>query len=87
MKHQIILNICLSAFFIYLAFHQVNYEELRSALDTFEMAYLLPMVMVSAVIQLVKSYRWREILLPLKPLSLETVYVANCVGFAAINLL
>jgi len=86
-KQKIILNVCLSACFIYLAFRQVNYQELKVTLGAFEKVYLFPMILVSGAIQLVRSYRWREILRPLKPLGLGTVYVVNSVGFAAINLL
>ncbi|RMF98479.1 MAG: UPF0104 family protein [Candidatus Schekmanbacteria bacterium] len=86
-KKGFIIGILISAFFIYLAISRVAYSELKSALQSCNYYYLIPMFALSVILQLFKSLRWKLILNPIKRIRLAMVYYVHCIGFMGINIL
>jgi len=86
-KANIIAGTLIGALFIWLAFRGTDFSTLGSSFRSADYRYLLPAVLLSALVQLLRSYRWGVILEPLKKIDQWSLFSVTSVGFMAISLL
>jgi uncharacterized protein (TIRG00374 family) len=86
-KANIIAGALIGAIFIWLAFRGTDFSTLGSSFRSADYRYLVPAVLLSVMVQLVRSYRWGVILEPLKKIDQWSLLSATSVGFMAISLL
>ncbi len=86
-KANIIAGSLIGALFIWLAFRGTDFSTLGSSFRSADYRYLVPAVLLSIMVQLVRSYRWGVILAPLKKIDQWSLLSATSVGFMAISLL
>ncbi|MCB2214176.1 flippase-like domain-containing protein [bacterium] len=78
-------GLIISAVFLYLAFREINYQDLWSALRSINLWWLIPGLAVYFVGVLVRAWRWQYLLKPLKPISLKTLFPVINIGYMGNN--
>jgi hypothetical protein len=86
-KANIIAGTLIGGIFIWLAFRGTDFSTLGSSFRSADYRWLIPAVLLSVMVQLVRSYRWGVILEPLKKIDQWSLLSATSVGFMAISLL
>lgn len=86
-KVNIILGSLIGLLFVWLAFRGTDVEGLKSSFSTVNYRYLIPVVILSVVVLVLRSYRWGVILKPLEKIAQWPLFSITAVGFMAINLL
>ena len=79
------LGIIISAAFLYLAFKEINFAELWETLRQTQVIWLLPGLGIYFVGMLVRAWRWRFLLKPLKPISIRTLFPIINIGYMGNN--
>jgi glycosyltransferase 2 family protein len=75
----------ISAIFLYLAFREINYEELWETLREIRVIWLLPGLIVYFLGVLVRTWRWQYLLKPLKKVSIKTLFPIINIGYMGNN--
>ncbi len=88
-KLNILISSLLLALFLYLAFRNVNLSELASILKSTNYLYVFIGMTLGAVGgTIVRSYRWRVLLHPVKPnISFRSLFSSTAVGYMLNNLI
>ena len=86
-KVNILLGILVSLFFIWLAFRGTDVAGIKSSFKTVNYLYLIPVLFLTIIVQILRSYRWGVILEPLEKINQWTLFSITAVGFMAISLL
>jgi len=86
-KANVIAGTLIGALFIWLAFRGTDFSTLGASFRSADYRYLIPAVLLSVMVQLLRSYRWGVILEPLKKIDQWSLLSATSVGFMAISLL
>jgi hypothetical protein len=86
-KANIIAGTLLGALFVWLAFRGTDFSSLGASFRAADYRYLIPAMLLSVMVQLIRSYRWGVILEPLKKIDQWSLLSATSVGFMAISLL
>ena len=81
------LGLMVGGGFLYLAFRNVRFAELRSAFGRFEVWWLIPAVMVSLLLQVFRAWRWQLELYPLERIGLGRLWIVTSIAYMAINVL
>ncbi len=81
------LSLLVSGGFLYLAFRNVELDELGAALGRVNGSWLLGAAVVSLLIMVFRAWRWQLELRPLEHLPLGRLWVISSVAYLAINLL
>ena len=81
------LSLVVSGGFLYLAFRNVELDELGQALARVDGGWLLVAVLVSLLIMVFRAWRWQLELRPLERVPLGRLWVISSVAYLAINLL
>ncbi len=81
------LSLVVSGGFLYLAFRNVELDELGRALARVDGGWLLVAVVVSLLIMVFRAWRWQLELWPLERVPLGRLWVISSVAYLAINLL
>jgi len=84
---HIVLSLVVSGGFLYLAFRNVQLNELGAALRRIDPAWLLAAIGLSLLIMLFRAWRWQLELRPLEHIPLGRLWVVTAVAYMAINLL
>lgn len=84
---SLILSLLVSGVFLYLAFRNVQLDELGAALGRVDGGWLLVAIGVSVLIMVFRAWRWQLELLPLDYVPLGRLWVITAVAYMAINLL
>lgn len=87
MNWKTLLGIVISALFLFLAFRKVDLEELRAAFETAKYHYTIPAMLLLIASLWLRSIRWRYLLLPVKNITIRSLFSATMIGFMANNLL
>ena len=87
MKRNLIIGSIISAFFLYLALRGIDWSLLWRVLGRTRLVYLLPAVAAGLFSHYFRSYRWRFMLLQIKPIPTSRLFAATMIGFMANNLL
>src|SRR5215510_7192306 len=81
------LSLLISVGFLYLAFRNVQLDELGAALRRVDGSWLLVAVLVSLLIMVFRAWRWQLELRLLEYVPLGRLWVVTAVAYMAINLL
>jgi uncharacterized protein (TIRG00374 family) len=86
-KVNIILGSLVGLLFVWLAFRGTDIEGIKSSFKAVKYIYIVPVVFLSIVVLVLRSYRWGVILKPLEKINQWPLFSITAVGFLAINLL
>jgi hypothetical protein len=86
-KVNVALGLLVGILFIWLAFRGTDIEGLKSSFKAVNYFYLAPIVLLTIIILMLRSYRWGVILEPMEKVDQKTLFSITAVGFMAINLL
>jgi uncharacterized protein (TIRG00374 family) len=75
----------ISAFFLYLAFREIDYRELWETLREIRVIWLVPGLVVYFLGVLVRTWRWQYLLKPLKKVSIKTLFPIINIGYMGNN--
>ncbi len=84
---NLIISVLVSVGFLYLAFRNVQLDELGVALRRLDVGWLLVAIVVSLLIMVFRAWRWQLELRPLEHVPLGRLWVITAVAYMAINLL
>lgn len=84
-KH--LVGILISAIFLFLAFRKVNLDELKFALESANYIYLVPVLFLTFLSLIIRAFRWRFLLQPVKEIRISSLFSAIVIGLMANNLL
>jgi hypothetical protein len=79
------LGLIISAFFLYLAFREINFAELWRTLQGAQMVWLIPGLVIYFLGMLVRAWRWQYLLNPLKRVSISTLFQTLMIGYMGNN--
>ncbi|KPJ56427.1 MAG: hypothetical protein AMJ42_05320 [Deltaproteobacteria bacterium DG_8] len=86
-KINVILGLLVGSLFIWLAFRGTDIEGIKSSFKAANYLYLIPIVFLTIIILMLRSYRWGVILEPLEKIDQWSLFSITAVGFMAIVLL
>ena len=86
-KINLLLGLAVGALFIWLALRGTDFQGVKASFKAANYLYLIPVVFLSIIVQIVRSYRWGVIVEPLEKISQGTLFSITSVGFMAITLL
>lgn len=86
-KVNLLLGLAMGALFIWLALRGTDFEGVKASFKAANYLYLIPVVFLSIIVQMVRSYRWGVIVEPLEKIDQGTLFTITSVGFMAITLL
>lgn len=75
------LGLLISAFFLYIAFREIHFGELWVTLTQVRFWWLVPGLAIYFTAVLMRSWRWRYLLKPLKPIALTTIFPIVAIGY------
>jgi hypothetical protein len=87
MKRKLIIGSLVSGFFLYLALRDTEWSVLWSVLRETRFSYVLPAVAASLLSCYFRAYRWKFMLLAVKPIPTRSLFSATMIGLMANNLL
>lgn len=82
-KTRLALGILLSVFFLYLALRKVDFGQMWLALKQADYFHLLPAVAVLFISHLLRAFRWRYLLDPIRRLDISSLFSSLIIGYAA----
>lgn len=86
-KVNLILGLVVGGLFVWLAFRGTDFEGVKASFREADYIYIIPVVFLSSIVQILRSYRWGIILEPMAKISQRTLFAITSVGFMAISLL
>jgi glycosyltransferase 2 family protein len=75
------LGLLISAFFLYIAFREIDFGELWVTLTQVRFWWLVPGLAIYFGAVLLRSWRWRYLLEPIKPVALRTIFPIVAIGY------
>src|SRR5574340_1211380 len=81
---KIISGLFISALFIYLSFKGTDFQGVMAGLTKIGYVYILAFLLISSLMQLIRTWRWGLILNPLGKIGQLTLFAIANVGFLAI---
>jgi glycosyltransferase 2 family protein len=84
---HLVISLIVSLGFLYLAFRNVQFDELGAALGRLNTSWLLVAIGVSLLIMVFRAWRWQLELRPLEHVPFGRLWVIVSVAYMAINLL
>jgi uncharacterized protein (TIRG00374 family) len=81
------IGICISAFFLYLAFRQVDIHQLGDVLKNANGYYIIPAILAMFVSHWFRALRHRYLLAPIKRIESHSLFSALLIGYMANNIL
>ncbi|MCK4322233.1 flippase-like domain-containing protein [candidate division WOR-3 bacterium] len=86
-RYQILIGILLSLLFLWLAFRKVDFREVGFALSNANYLYFVLAFFLSGAGFLLRAYRWKIMLSPIKDIRFGKVFSALTIGFMANGIL
>ncbi len=87
MKKRLVIGAIISLVFLWLAIRKVNFQEFKESLAAVQVGYLIPAFLITLVVCLFRSFRWRLLFSPTKSIEIGSLFSVIMVGFLANNLL
>jgi len=87
MKRNFIIGSIISVVFLYLALRGTQWDVLWAVLKQTRYAYFIPAIVATMLGHYARAYRWKFMLLPIKPIATSRLFSATMIGFMANNLL
>ncbi len=84
MNKKIILGILISITLVYLSFKGINLQDVISGLKNVQLSYVIFFLLIGALVQYLRSYRWGIILQPMEKIDQLSLFSVTSVGFLAI---
>ena len=76
-------GLILSALFLYLAFKKVDFAKTWAIIKSSDFRFLLPAVLVTILQYLIRAWRWKILLIPVKKTGFRNRFLSVLIGFAA----
>ena len=86
-KVNVAVGLLVGALFIWLAVRNTNIEEIKASFEAATYLYVIPVALLSFIVQVLRSYRWGVMLEPMEKIDQWTLFSITSVGFMAISLL
>ena len=86
-KVNLILGLAVGGLFVWLAFRGTDFEGVKASFRAANYIYIIPVVLLSLIVQTLRAYRWGVILAPMAKINKWTIFSITSVGFMAISLL
>ena len=83
MKKQLLLGGLISILALWWVLKDVDFAQMGHALSGAQYAWLLPSMIFTMLGYLVRAYRWKFLLLPIKPIRMRGLFSATIIGFFA----
>jgi uncharacterized protein (TIRG00374 family) len=87
MKRKLLIGSIISGFFLYLALRGVQWDVLLEVLKEARLSYILPAVVAGLAGFYFRAYRWKFMLLAIKPIPTSRLFSVTMIGLMANNLL
>lgn len=87
MKKNLVIGTIISVFFLYLSMRGIEWDVLWSVLRDTRASYLVPALIIGMLSHYFRAYRWKFMLLTIKRISTNSLFVATMIGLMANNLL
>jgi uncharacterized protein (TIRG00374 family) len=84
MNKKLFLGILISVILVYLSVKGINFHDVLSALKKIQLNYVILFILIVALMQYLRSYRWGVILQPMEEIDQLTLFSVTSVGFLAI---
>ena len=84
-RFQRVLEVVVSLIFLALALRKISFRDLWAALTTANWLWLIPCVLITVGLLILKGWRWQLLFLPEHRLPYKPVFVALCAGYLASN--
>ena len=81
------IGIGISLFFLFLLFRKIDFDKLTGAFKEMDYRFVVPAVVLTFVSYYLRALRWKYLLMPIKTISLRSLYPATIIGYMANNLL
>lgn len=85
MKLKVFVGIVISAVFIYVTFHGLEFSKMLAVLRSAQYLWLVPAFLVMLVSHWLRALRWGYILEPIKRMKVHPIFSALMIGYAANN--
>jgi len=85
-KTKLLIGTLLSAFFLWLAFRNAQRGEVLAALQRVRLDLLLATVVLTMAAYFLRAWRWRFLLLTVRPIGMRPLWNATMIGFMGNNL-
>ena len=82
-----LLSVSISGLFLLAIFWQVDTQQIKEALKTADYAYVPLAVLLTLLTNILRSYRWKYLLNPIRPISIVSVFSGVAIGSMANNVL
>jgi uncharacterized protein (TIRG00374 family) len=82
-KTKLFIGILISLFFMVLAFHKVDFGQMWISFKGADYLYLLPVIAVVFLSHLLRAFRWRYLLDPIRRLDTSSLFSSLIIGYAA----
>jgi uncharacterized protein (TIRG00374 family) len=82
-KKKLFIGILISLFFMALAFRKVDFGQMWSSLETANYLYFLPVIAIVFLSHLLRAFRWRYLLDPIRRLDTSSLFSSLIIGYAA----
>lgn len=80
-------GIIISLIFLYFALKGINFSEVKNAFHNANYFWIIPGLLVYILTYLVRAWRWKFILLPIKNCKIKNLFADLIIGFMANNIL
>lgn len=77
------LGIIISLFLVVIIIYQVDFSEVITALKSVNYLLLLPSIIIGFLTILIRAFRWRYLLKPVKSVQIYNLFSATSIGFMA----
>jgi len=84
---NLLLGLALGGLFVWLAFRGTDFEGVKGSFRQAHYIYIIPVVLLSIIVQILRAYRWGVVLEPMEKIGQWTLFSISSVGFMAISLL
>ena len=82
-----LLSVGISGLFLLAILWQVNIQQIKEALKTADYAYVPLAVLLTLLTNILRSYRWKYLLNPIRPIGIVSVFSGVAIGYMANNVL
>jgi glycosyltransferase 2 family protein len=81
------ISIIFSLFFVVLIVYNIDFAKTSDALKTANYVYLPAAILMSIITNILRTYRWKFIISPIKKISTSSLFSGVAIGYMANNLL
>jgi uncharacterized protein (TIRG00374 family) len=81
------ISIIFSLFFVVLVLYKIDFKKTSEALETANYIYIPIAILLSIITNIIRTYRWKFIISPIKHISTSSLFSGVAIGYMANNLL